>query len=228
MTLTAAGALEPAPSHRPSSSLVVSSMRRSRSSLWGPSLLLCVALTSLGCASGPRRRGELPPPVQSSTLGAGDRFDLVIVGEEKLPKEYTVAPDGTVDFPWIRRQSVVGLEPQELAASVKKQLADGRFLADATVIVSVKELTSKRITLGGQVARPGEIPYTAALSLYRAIVSAGGFTPLADKTNVLVTRKVKGGGTKTVSFSVEEISEGRAPDVPLQAGDNIFVYDRNF
>lgn len=166
--------------------------------------------------------------MQSSTLGAGDRFDLVIVGEEKLPKEYTVAPDGTVDFPWIRRQSVVGLEPQELAASVKKQLADGRFLADATVIVSVKELTSKRITLGGQVARPGEIPYTAALSLYRAIVSAGGFTPLADKTNVLVTRKVKGGGTKTVSFSVEEISEGRAPDVPLQAGDNIFVYDRNF
>jgi hypothetical protein len=31
-----------------------------------------------------------------------------------------------------------------------------------------------------------------------------------------------------VSFSVEDISEGRASDVPLQAGDSIFVYDRNF
>lgn len=191
-------------------------------------LLFVGALAQSGCASGPRRRGELPAPVQSSSLGVGDRFELVIVGEEKLPKEYTVAPDGSVDFPWLGRKNVIGNEPQELAAEIKAELRQRRFLADATVIVSVKELTSKRITLGGQVSRPGEIPYTAALSLYRAIVSAGGFTPLADKSNVLVTRKIKGGGTKTVSFSVEDISEGRAPDVPLQAGDNIFVYDRNF
>lgn len=204
-------------------------MRRSGIFSWTLLLALVAASTqSTGCASGPRRRGELPAPVQSSSLGVGDRFELLIVGEEKLPKEYTVAPDGSVDFPWLGRKDVTGKEPQELAALLKAELKEKRFLSDATVIVSVKELASKRITLSGQVARPGEIPYTAALSLYRAIVSSGGFTPLADKTNVLVTRKLKGGGTKTVSFSVDDISEGRAPDVPLQAGDNIFVYDRNF
>jgi polysaccharide biosynthesis/export protein VpsN len=193
-----------------------------------PTLALLVALSLAACASGPRRRGELPPPVPSSTLGPGDRFELVIVGEDKLPKEFTVAPDGSVDFPWINRQQVVGLEPQELAAFVKAQLQEKHFLADPTVIVAVKEFYSKKITLGGQVAKPGEMPYTPGMSLYRAIVTAGGFSPLANKSNVLVTRQLKGGGTKTVSFSVEDISEGRASDVPLQAGDSIFVYDRNF
>jgi L-asparaginase len=202
------------------------SMPRSSPLRWIP--VLVVALQLVSCASGPRRRGELPPPVPSSTLGPGDRFEMVVVGEEKLPKEFTVAPDGSVDFPWISRQTVTGMEPQALAAFVRTELKERRYLSDATVIVSVKEFASKRITIGGQVVRPGEIPYTAALSLYRAIVSAGGFSPLADKTNVLVTRKLHAGGTKTVSFSVEDISEGRAPDVPLQAGDNIFVYDRNF
>ena len=185
-------------------------------------------LVVTACAGSPRRRGELPPPVPSSTLGPGDRFELVVVGEEKLPKDYTVAPDGSVDFPWINRQQVVGMEPQELAAFLKKEFQAKHFLADATVIVAVKEFYSKRVTLSGQVAKPGEVPYTPALSLYRAIVSAGGFAPLADKGNVLVTRKIAGGGTKTVSFSAQDISEGRAPDVPLQAGDSIFVYERNF
>ena len=78
------------------------------------------------------------------------------------------------------------------------------------------------VTAGGLI-----ILLSPGLTLLRLISSAGGFTPLANRDNVLVTRSARG-ERKTVSFSVEDISEGRAPDVPLQAGDNVYVYERSF
>jgi protein involved in polysaccharide export with SLBB domain len=188
-------------------------------------LILLLFLTA--CATRARRTGTLPPPVTTTALGPGDRFELLVVGEEKLPKEYRVAPDGTVDFAWIGRQNVAGLEPQALQVVVREELIKQKYLERPAVLVNVKEFNSKRITLGGQVAKTGDIPYTPGLTLYRVIASSGGFTNLANRDNVLVTRKVPG-GTKTVSFSVDDISEGRAADVPLQAGDSIYVYERNF
>ena len=185
-------------------------------------------LALVACAPRQRRTGTLPPPVDSATLGPGDRFELIIVGEDKLPKDYTIAPDGTVDVPWIGRQDVRGLEPQVLARSVRTQLTEKQFLRDPTVIVNVKEFNSKRVTVGGAIVKAGDVAFTPGLTLLRLIASAGGFTPLANRDNVPVTRVTPNGERKTVSFSVEDISEGRAADVPLQASDNVYVYERSF
>ena len=187
-----------------------------------------LALLLVACAARPRRVGVLPPPVNSSTLGPGDRIEIVVVGEEKLPKEYTIAPDGTINMPWIGQQAVVGVEPQVLAKRLRDQFVERQFLADPTVIVNVKEVNSKRVTVGGAVAKAGDVPFTSGLTLLRLIASAGGFSQLANRDNVLVTRTDAAGARKTVSFSVDDISEGRAPDVLLQAGDNVYVYERNF
>ncbi|MFO0660891.1 MAG: polysaccharide biosynthesis/export family protein [Polyangiaceae bacterium] len=188
--------------------------------------VLMLVLAS-ACTQRPRRMGLLPPPVETYSVGPGDRFELMVVGEPTFPKEYTVAPDGSVDFPWIHRKIVAGLEPQQISDLVGSSLAEGKFLKSPTVIVNIKELNSKRITVGGQVVKPGEIPYTSGVTLYGAILRCGGFAPLANRTNVLVTRKTQTGQV-TVSVSVEDISEGRIADVPLQAGDGIFVYEVNF
>src|SRR5690349_20266179 len=104
-------------------------------------LLLAVAV-ALGCAGRPKTRVNLPPPVESTTIGAGDVFILTIVGEDKLPKEFRVAPDGTVDLPYIHRVQVAGLEPQEMADLVRKKLVDGDILRDPSVAIDVKEYNS--------------------------------------------------------------------------------------
>jgi protein involved in polysaccharide export with SLBB domain len=39
-----------------------------------------------------------------------------VVGEKDLPKEFQVASDGTVDFPYVHRIEVQGLEPQRSRA----------------------------------------------------------------------------------------------------------------
>ena len=170
----------------------------------------------------------LPPPIDTSTLGPGDQFEILIVGEEKLPQSYLVEPDGTVNFPWIKRQQVAGLEPSALAEKVRLLLVEKRFLSDPTVLVTVRAYNSKHVTLGGAVAKPGDVPFFPGLTLYHLITSSGGFGSSANRDNVLVTRKTADGKRVTVSFAVEDIAEGRAPDVPLQAGDNVYVYDRPF
>jgi polysaccharide export outer membrane protein len=185
---------------------------------------LIFATTSCGLAP---RALELPPPIEVTTLGVGDVFELRIVGEEKLPVSFTVAPDGTVDLPYIHRVEVAGLEPQQLSELIRKKLVDGGFLVDPSVSISMKEYNSKRIEIIGEVSKPGSIPLVPGMTLLRAISIAGGFTNMARKAEVTIRRKVKG-ATRVSSISVESIIDNRIPDPLLQAGDSIYVPQRTF
>jgi polysaccharide export outer membrane protein len=172
-------------------------------------------------------RLKLTPPVQSTTLGPGDVFTLDVVGEKDLPREFQVASDGTVDFPYVHRLQVEGLEPQELARTVREQLIEKRILTDPSVIVSVKEYNSKRVTVLGEVRKPGSFPLTTGMTLVQAISDAGGLSAIANGERVNLTRKDKG-STTTVVLSFDSITAGKSPDIPLQAGDQIFVNERVF
>jgi polysaccharide export outer membrane protein len=182
----------------------------------------------IGCSSrSDNSHVKLAPPVESTTLGPGDVFTLEIVGEKDLPKEYQVASDGTVDLPFVHTVKVQGLEPQAVAREVRKQLMAKQILRDPSVIVSVKEYNSKRITVLGQVQKPGSFPLSPGMTLIQAISVAGGFNSIANRDSVNLTRKGRN-GARTVQLSVDAITDGRSPDIPLQAGDQIYVQERLF
>jgi polysaccharide export outer membrane protein len=172
-------------------------------------------------------RVQLPTPVESSTVGPDDVFVLRIVGEKDLPEEFQVASDGTVDLPYIHRVTVSGLEPHEIARVVRERLMQDKILSDPSVVVMIKEYRSKKITVLGQVQKPGSFPLTSGLTLLQAVSLSGGYTSIAKTNQVRLTRKVKD-GAKTVVLSVDAITEGRSPDIPLQAGDVIFISERVF
>lgn len=190
---------------------------------------LCLLLVLVfGCGSSvDNSKVNLAPPTESTTLGPGDVFQMRIVGEKELPEEYQIASDGTVDLPYIHTVKVAGLEQQEIARVIRKRLMEEKILTDPSVVVSVKEYNSKRVTILGSVAKPGSFPLTPGLSLIQAISLAGGLNAIANKDRVNLTRRTKG-GRHTVVISVEAITEGRSPDFPLQAGDAIYVHERVF
>jgi polysaccharide export outer membrane protein len=188
-------------------------------------MLTVVIATS--CGGRPKNRVNLPPPVESTTVGAGDVFSLTIVGEDKLPREFRVAPDGTVDLPYIHRITVAGLEPQEIAALVRQKLVEGDVLRDPSVAVDIKEYNSKRVVVLGQVQKPGSFPLTPGFTLIQAISQAGGFNSIANRDRVNLTRKT-GKTAKTTVVSADAITDGSLPDIPLQSGDTIFVTERVF
>jgi polysaccharide export outer membrane protein len=189
-------------------------------------VLLITALLACG-SSKTNSHVNLPPPTEQSALGPGDVFHMEIVGEKDLPTEYQVASDGTVDFPYIHSLKIEGLEPQQVARLVRQRLVQQKFLTDPSVIVTVKEYNSKRITVLGQVQKPGSFPFAPGMTLIQVVSLAGGLTSIANKDRVNLTRKEKD-GSRTVVMSVEAITEGRSPDIPLQAGDQIYVHERIF
>jgi polysaccharide biosynthesis/export protein VpsN len=203
-----------------------------RSSLFAPIArwaALLLIIPALAC--GPKvdnSRVKLPEPVESTTLGPGDVFTLEVVGEKDLPKEYQVASDGSVDFPYVHRIEVQGLEPQEVARRVRQQLMEQRILTDPSVIVSVKQYNSKRVTVLGQVRKPGSFQLTTGMTLVQAISDAGGLNAIANGDRVNLTRKDRHRAATTVVLSFDAITEGRSPDIPLQAGDQIYVHERVF
>jgi len=190
------------------------------------SVLLLLVLVTFGCA---RPRGStLPPPVQATSLGVGDAFELRIVGEDKLPTEFTIAADGTVDLPYVERVEVQGLEPQEIASKVKGLLIEKEILLHPSVSVVVKQYSSKRIEVQGEVKKPDAYPLEPGMTLVGAISRAGGMTGIADKDGVTIRRRTKGGKVVAARISYGAIIDNEMPDVPLQAGDTIYVEDRTF
>lgn len=195
------------------------------------SFLLLVSwcsVTAPGCApSRTAARVNLPAPVESTSLGPGDVFHMQIVGEKDLPDEYQVASDGSVDVPYLARLQVAGLEPQQVATLVRERLIERGILKDPSVVVRVKEYRSKQVSVLGQVQKPGSFAYQAGMTLVQALSQAGGLNSIAQSHRVRLTRKT-GQGTKTVVVDVDAINAGEADDIPLQAGDRLFVEERVF
>lgn len=189
---------------------------------------LALIAACIGC--GPKidnSRVQLPSPVESSTIGPDDIFRMQIVGEKDLPEEYQVSSDGSVDLPYIHRVQAAGLEPQALAQLIRDKLISQKILTDPSVIVAIKEYRSKKITVLGQVQRPGSFSFTSGMTLLQAVSLSGGFTAIAKTDHVNLTRRTKT-GSKTVVLSVDSITDGRSPDILLQAGDAIYVGERVF
>jgi polysaccharide export outer membrane protein len=189
-------------------------------------ILAALLVVVAGCYEKPRPV-SLPPVVEATTLGVGDVFTLTIVGEDKLPTEFTVAPDGTVDVPYIHRIKVLGLEPQQVTDLVRKKLMDEQVLTNPSVTVQIKAYNSKRVVVTGEVKTAGSLPLEPGMTLVRAISQSGGVTSLARKSAVILRRNV-GGKTRAVIVDYEAITNNEIPDVPLQAGDTIHVPQRVF
>jgi polysaccharide export outer membrane protein len=186
-------------------------------------VLVCVVVALAGCSGGSGKPPDLPPPIQSTTLGVGDELEIRISQTKDVPTTYLVAPDGTVTLPYVGAVKIDGLEPNEIEALVRQKLIDGEFYTNPTVSVLVKGYRSKRVLLIGQVKKPDSYPLEPGMTLLRLISLAGGFTELANEDSVTIRRKMKDGSTKIVSLSVNDIIDNRIGDVPLQAGDAINV-----
>jgi polysaccharide export outer membrane protein len=192
------------------------------------SLVFVFALVLFACGRAHSGPPKLPAPALSTTVGAGDVFEVTVLGEKDLPKEFRVQPDGTVDFPYLDRISVGGLEPQQIEDLIKKQLVEKKILVDPQVTLVVKQYNSKKVSVVGAVSKPGSLPWSEGMKLVDAISLSGGLTTIADGDHVRITRVIGGGKTVTATVSVDDITDGKLADIPLQAGDTIKVDQRVF
>ena len=189
-------------------------------------LLVFLAGCPVSAVAPPPSVVNLAKADEDTTLGPGDVFSVTVFGEKDLTGKFLVSAQGTVDYPLIGRIKVQGKTPPAVGVLIKTNLAQG-YLKNPHVSVFVDEYNSKKISVFGQVRKPGTFNYVNNMSIIEAITLAGGFTPMASKNKLTVTRVIKG---KSARFTVpaEQIGEGTATNYLMRPGDIVFVPERVF
>jgi protein involved in polysaccharide export with SLBB domain len=190
---------------------------------------LALVAANFACAgrnpppSSPIQAVELTP---EERMGIDDVFEVRVLGEPDLSGPYRIAADGTVDYPFIGRVSVVGMRSGEVQELIASKLAEG-YLKKPQVSLMVKEWNSRKVSVIGQVQKPGSVTYFTNMTIVDAIAAAGGFTGIASKNSVTLRRETKG-SVQSRNYPVADISQGRAPNVVLLPGDILVVEERLF
>jgi len=193
--------------------------------------LLAVAL----CVSAVACRRPAPAPVAVSRIetlppddqvGVDDTFEVRVFSEPDLSAIYRVAADGTIDFPLAGRIRVAGLRTGEIQAELTERLRQG-YIKEPQVSVLMKEWNSRNVSVLGQVQKPGPVAYRPRMTIVDAIALAGGFTGIAAK-NAVSLRRESHGRVESRLYPVADITEGRAPNIPVLPGDVLVVEERLF
>jgi protein involved in polysaccharide export with SLBB domain len=174
-------------------------------------------------------RPSVPPPAPGSTtttLGASDMMEVRVFQEADFSGIYRVGSDGSIDFPYCHKLEVRGRTPSEAAQKITDCLKP-RYLVNPQVSVELKEYNSKRISVFGEIPKPGTFPYTADLTAVQAILLAGGFNKTASKNAVILVRPTETSEAR-YKVAIEDIAAGRAPNVLLQPGDILYVPESFF
>ena len=186
-------------------------------------LLLLGVIVATGCGeSTPINYPTDPPEIESDTrLGAGDVIEIRVFQQEDMTAPYTVSSQGTITFPLIGAVTVADKTPVQLETEIRERLADG-YLRDPQVSVLVKQSNSRKIDVFGQVRRPGSLAFRDGMTITEAISSAGGFTGMAKRNSVRVTRPdEKRAHEDKFVLPVERIGKGSAPNFYLRPGDEL-------
>ncbi len=169
---------------------------------------------------------EPPLPEEEYLVSPKDVLEITIVGEKDLPVYYTVSDkDGTINFPYIGYMPVAGKTVKEIEKLITERLKPDWFV-DPQVNVRVFVYSEKFVYVQGQVKGPGKHSFSGKnrLTVYRAIIMAGGFTDKAAESRVRLTTTDGKGKPVIQIIDVSQIMK-RNPelDPPVKADDIIFV-----
>lgn len=186
-----------------------------------------IAVALIGCTDNPPAIYPTTAPFDETrlTLGPGDKVDLIVYsGTRQTKATYMLDASGEIAVQYIGNIEAGGKTPRAIQDEVQTKLADG-YLTDPIVSVTVTEINSRKLSVLGQVNHTGSIKFTPGMTIIEAIAQSGGFSPMARKNMVKVTRQVSG-KPEIYKIPVEMIAEGSRPNFPMMPGDQIFVPER--
>jgi polysaccharide export outer membrane protein len=192
-------------------------------------LLVSAMVLAIACHDDPPVVYPTVAPFDPSTLalGPGDKLELTIFyGNKESKATYSLDASGQVEVQYIGSVMAGGKTARDVQEDIRQRLADG-YLKDPVVSLTVVEINSLKCSVIGQVAHSGTIKFAPGMTIVEAIAQSGGFSPLARKNLVQVTRNLNG-KKQTYDVPVELIAEGKRPNFPMMPGDEVFVPERSW
>jgi len=126
-------------------------------------------------------------------------------------------------MPLLHDIQAAGLTPMQLRDKIAGAL--GEFMPNPEVAVTVTDVRSYRVSVLGEVQKPGVLQLKADTTVLEAIALAGGFRDFASPGKIMILRKDTNGTTRKIPFNYNRVvKDYRSQDnVTLKSGDVVVV-----
>ena len=172
-------------------------------------------------------------------LRPGDIVRVSVLGEPECTVEGKISNDERVRLVFIGELPLSNMTAKQAETFIAREYRRHQIFRDAKVLVEITKYVERSVFLSGAVIRKGTYSFPAeveAMNIVQVIARSGGFTDIANKKNVKVTRtfydtagKIK--ESKTYEINVEALSSGTSrkglnTTFMIYPGDQIFVKER--
>jgi polysaccharide export outer membrane protein len=189
-------------------------------------LLGCIALTASSVSG---QETPKPAAVQGHAVDAGDyrigpedRLQIAVWNNEALSAAVVVRPDGMISLPLLNDVQAAGRTPMELREMLVKRLVD--YMPAPEVSVLVVETKSFKVSIIGEVPRPGRHELGSRTTVLDVLAMSGGLTQFASRSRIFVLRS-NGSSVTRVPFNYNRAvsADGEQENFYLHPGDIVVV-----
>ena len=162
-------------------------------------------------------------------LGPNDVISVEVFGQcpDYCVMSKTVPPTARISYPLIREGVLVGGKTvEQVAEEITKKLDE--YIIDPKVTVTLEKAMSVRYSVMGKVAMPGIRVMDRKISIYEAIIEAGGITKEGNKKKIALLRFDAQGRLSRQDINLTEMETGKTPMIFLNPGDQVFVSGKGF
>lgn len=131
----------------------------------------------------------------------GDMILMKFDHYPRLEQSMMVRKDGSVTPAGIGKLAVAGLSSKELKVIIQRKYME--ILPDPAVNVAVLRTSDLSVYVGGDIKRPGKIPFRPDLSVMEGITLSGGFRGRPRSYQIIIFRDKGKLGIKMFHFYVK-------------------------
>ncbi|WML90390.1 polysaccharide biosynthesis/export family protein [Thiothrix lacustris] len=160
--------------------------------------------------------------LEQATIAAGDMLDIKVFQADELSGKVRVDTNGQISLPLIGALTVAGSSPIEVENQLKVLLGQ-KYLQNPQITVFMENFTNQRITIEGEVKKPGVYPITGSVTLLQSVALGEGLSSLADDKKIVLFRRI-GEKTKAYHLDLNAIRAGTMRDPYLRGDDRVIVH----
>ncbi|TLY42733.1 MAG: sugar ABC transporter substrate-binding protein [Nitrospirae bacterium] len=197
-----------------------------------PHTLLFSAMIVLSLVTNTLGADEHSPPDQDNgrdkvqesidyRIGPEDVLDIAVWHNEAMSRTVPVRPDGKISLPLLNEVQAAGLTPMQVRDALSKKLEE--YMPNPEVSVIVKEVHSFKVSVVGEVKRPGRHELKSRATVLDVLAMAEGLGEFAARGRIVILRR-EGNTVKRIPFNYNKVvSEDGVENILLQPGDIIVV-----
>ena len=170
--------------------------------------------------AGSSERDQRTTPPDEYRIGPEDMLAIAVWKNEALTRTVPVRPDGKISLPLLNDVQAAGLSALQLRDVLAQKL--GAYMPNPEVSVIVTDIRSFKVSVIGEIARPGRLELRSWTTVLDALALSGGFTQFASRSKIVILQP-DGKTMKRIPFNYNKALDGEQENFYLRNGDIILV-----